>query len=86
MRTSTKTHSDFFYGAFAAIAMIGPMLLVIAAGTMHERPETGEFVVYGHGIVLAVLATALVLRIAYVQRYSKALKIMVPEPNYSITA
>jgi hypothetical protein len=86
MTTSTKTHSDFFYGALAAIAMIGPMLLVIAAGTMPERPETGEFVVYGHGIVLAVLATALVLRVAYVRGYSKALKIVAPEPNYSMTA
>jgi hypothetical protein len=66
--------------------MIGPMLLVIAAGTMHERPETGEFVVYGHGIVLAVLATALVLRVAYVWRYSMALIFVAPEPNYSMTA
>ena len=86
MTTSTKTHSDFFYGALAAIAMIGPMLLVIAAATMPEGPKMGEFVVYGHGIVLAVLATTLILRVAYVWRYSKVLKIVAPEPNYSMTA
>ena len=83
MTTSTKTHSGFFSGALAAIAMIGPILLVIAVGTMPERPETGEFVVYGHGIILAVLATALVLHVAYVWRYSKVLQIVAPEPNYS---
>jgi hypothetical protein len=86
MTTSTKTHRDFFPGALAAIAMIGPILLVIAVGTMPESPATGKFLVYGHGIVLAVLATALVLRVAYVWRYSKALKIVAPEPNYPVTA
>jgi threonine/homoserine/homoserine lactone efflux protein len=86
MTTSTKSHGGFFYSALAAIAMIGPMLLVVAAGTMPERPEMGEFVVYGHGIVLAVLAAALVLRVAYVWRYRKAMEIVAPEPNYPMTA
>ena len=39
MTTSTKTHSDFFYRALAAVAMIAPILLVFAAGTMPEGPE-----------------------------------------------
>jgi hypothetical protein len=86
MTTSTKTHSGFFYSALAAIATIGPMLLVIAAGTMPENPKMGEFVVCGYGIVLAVLATTLVLRVAYVWRYRKILKIVAPEPKYSMTA
>ena len=86
MTTSTKTHSGLFYGALAAIAMIGPMSLVIAVGTMPESPATGQFMVYGHGIILAVLATALVLRVAYVWRYRKILKIVAPEPKYSMTA
>jgi hypothetical protein len=86
MTTSTKTHSGFFYGALAVIAMIGPTSLVIAVGTMPEIPATGQFMVYGHGIVLAALATALVLRVAYVWRYHKVLKIVAPEPNYSMTA
>ena len=86
MTTSTKTHSGFFYGALAVIAMIGPTSLVIAVGTMPEIPATGQFMVYGHGIVLAALATALVLRVAYVWRHSKDSKIVAPEPNYPMTA
>ncbi len=86
MTTSTKNHSDFFYRALVAAAMIGPMLLVIAARAMPESPETGEFVVYGHGVLLAVLATALGLRAAYVRGFSKALKIAASAPNYSVTA
>jgi threonine/homoserine/homoserine lactone efflux protein len=86
MATFTKNRSDFFYGAFAAVAMIGPILLVIAAGTMPEGLETGEFIVYGHGVLLAVLSTALVLRAAYALGFSKALKIAASEPNYPVTA
>ena len=65
MTAITKNHRDFFYPALAAVAMIGPILLVFAAGTMPESVETGEFVVYGHGVLLAALSTALVLRTAY---------------------
>jgi len=86
MTTSTNTHSDFFHRALAAVSIIGPMLLVIAAGTMPESLETGEFVVYGHGIILAILATALVLRAAYVWGFSKAVKMAVAEPTDSVTA
>ncbi len=86
MITITKSRSDFFYPVLAAVAMITPMLLVIAARAMPESPETGEFVVYGHGVLLAVLATALVLRAAYVRGFSKALKIAASAPNYSVTA
>jgi len=86
MATFTKNHSDFFYSKFAAVAMIGPILLVIAASIMPEGLETGEFIVYGHGVLLAVLSTALVLRAAYASGFSKALKIADSEPNYSVTA
>jgi hypothetical protein len=86
MATVTKNASDFFYGAFAAAAMIGPILLVIAASKMPEGLETGEFIVYGHGVLLAVLSTALVLRAAYAFGFSKALKIGTAVPNYTVTA
>ena len=62
MTPFTKYHRDFFYRAIAAVAMTGPILLIIAAGQLPESPETGEFIVYGHGVLLAVIATALVLR------------------------
>ena len=86
MTTSTKNHSDFFYGALAAVAMIAPILLVFAAGTFPEGLERGALIVDGLGVVLAVLATALVLRAAYAVGFSKALTIAASEPNYSVTA
>jgi hypothetical protein len=81
-----QKHGDFFNGAFAAVAMIGPILLVIAASTMPVDPTTGKFVVYGHGVLLAVLSAALVLRAAYAVGFSKALKIAALEQNYSVAA
>jgi hypothetical protein len=86
MTTFTKHHSDFFYRALAAVAIIAPILLVFAAGTLPEGLERGDLIVYGYGVVLAVLATALVLRAAYALGFSKALKIAASVPNYSVTA
>jgi len=86
MTKSTKTHSDVFYVALAAIAMIGSTSLVIAAATMPEIPATGEFMVSGHGIILAVIATALVLRVAYFWGYSKAMRSVGPESHLPVTA
>jgi len=85
MTTSTKNHSDLFYGALAGVAMITPILLVFAAGTLPEGPERGALIVYGHGVLLAALATILVLRAAYALGFSQALKIAASVPNYSVT-
>jgi threonine/homoserine/homoserine lactone efflux protein len=74
MTTSTTNHSDFFYSALAAVAIIAPILLVIAAGTLPEGLDRGDLIVYGHGLVLAVLATALVLRASYILGFNKALQ------------
>ncbi len=74
MKIATNEQSSFFYRAIAAVAMIGPILLVIAAGSMPEGLERGEFVVNGHGAVLAMLAIALVLRAAYTLGFKSALK------------
>jgi len=74
MKTSTKSYSDFFYRVLAAVAIITPILLVFAAGTLPEGLERGDLIVYGHGVVLAVLATALVLRTSYTLGFNKALQ------------
>jgi len=74
MITSTKSHSDFFYRALAAVAMITPILLVFAAGTLPEGLERGDLIVYGHGVLLVVLATGLVLRAVYTWGFSRALQ------------
>jgi hypothetical protein len=86
MTTFTKNHSDVFYRALAAVAIVAPILLVIAAGTLPEDLERGDLIVYGYGVVLAVLATALALRAAYTLGFSRALRIAASEPNYSVTA
>ena len=78
--------SDFFYRALAAVAILAPILLVFVAGTLPEGVERGELIVYGYGVVLAVLATAVILRAAYAVGFSKALKIAAAVPNYSVTA
>ena len=87
MTTATKNHSDFFYRAIAAVAITAPILLVFASGALPEGLERGEFIVDGHGVILAILATALVLRAAYTLGFSNALKkISASEPRYSLTA
>ena len=86
MKTSTKSYSDFFYRALAAVAIGAPVLLTIAVSQLPEGTERGEFMVYGLGAVLAVLVTALVLRAAYTLGFSKAFRIVSSEPNRSVTA
>ena len=86
MTTSNYDHSDFFYRALASVAIIAPILLVFAAGTLPEGLERGELIVYGYGVVLAILATALVLRAVFRLGFSKAVKLTASEPNHSVTA
>jgi len=84
--TFTKYHSDVFYRALAAVAMIAPILLVLASGTLPEGLQRGEVIVVGHGVILAVVVAAMVVRAAYALGFNKALKIAVSEPNYFVTA
>jgi hypothetical protein len=86
MKTVMNEQSSFFYRALAAVAMIAPIALVFAAGTLPEGLERGDLIVYGHGVLLAGLATALALRAAYTLGFSKAFKIAVSEPKHSATA
>jgi hypothetical protein len=85
---STLTHlsNSLDVRAIAAVAMIGPILLIIAASKLPEGPETGKFIVCGHGVVLAVVATGLALRAAYALGFGNALKIAGAAPNVSLTA
>jgi hypothetical protein len=73
-------------GGLAALAMIGPILLVFAAGALPQGLERGESIVDGTGVLLAVLVTAVVLRAVYAVGFSKALKISASVSNDSLTA
>jgi hypothetical protein len=87
MATSTKTHDDFIYGALGVIATIPPILLVVAAGSMSEGLERGQFIVHGCGVILAALATALVLGAAYTLGFRNALRIVASvESNFTVIA
>ena len=72
--TSTESHSDFFYRALAAVAIIVPIFLVFAAGTLPAGSERGDLIVYGHEILVVVLATGLVLRAVYTWGCDRALQ------------
>lgn len=83
----TNEQSSVFYRTLAAVAMITPILLVFAAGTLPEGlGQRGDLIVYGHEVLLAVIATALILRGVYTLGFSKALKIAASEPKHSVTA
>jgi hypothetical protein len=86
MTTSANDHSSLFYRGIAAVAVIAPIGLVCAAGTMPERPETGQFVVSGFGAVIGILAIALAVRAVYALGFSKALKTAASRPSYTVTA
>ncbi len=87
MHTPTQQNSKFFYSALAAVAMLGPILLVIAAGTLPEGgQQRGHLIVHGHEVLVAILAAALTLRGAYTLGFRRALEFMRSEPQRSATA
>ena len=61
----TTFHSDRFYHWLAAAAIGASTLLVLASGELPEGLVRGELIVYGHGVIVAVVATAMLLRATY---------------------
>ena len=86
MNSFTNYDSNSFYRALAAVAITGPMLLVYAASALPEGPGRGDLVVYGHGVVLAILATAMILRAAFILGFRRAFRIAASNPDSSVTA
>jgi tetrahydromethanopterin S-methyltransferase subunit C len=66
--------SNFFSSAIVAVAIVAPIGVVIAAGNMPERPETGQFVVSSLGAVLAIIVAALAVRVVYSLGFSQGQK------------
>ncbi|MGA2779659.1 MAG: hypothetical protein ABSF94_19060 [Steroidobacteraceae bacterium] len=86
MHSDTRYRGGSFYRALTAVAIGAPIVLVIAAGTLPEGFERGEFVVGGHGIALAMIVTAMILRTAYSFGFRTALRMAGEAPRYSIPA
>jgi len=75
MVACTKNRGDLLCRALAAMASILRIVLVVAASAMPKGLERCQFIVYGCAVILAVLATALVLRAVHGLGLSNALKI-----------
>jgi hypothetical protein len=81
MTTSPRDHSDLFLRAFAAVAILAPIALVMIAGTVPEGLARGQLIVFGYGGIVAALAAALVLRTVYGLGFSNAFKLAASNPN-----
>jgi len=86
MSTPTQSRGDLFVRAFAALAILGPILLVMIAGVLPEGPARSQLILLGDGGIVVALAAALVLRAVYGLGFSKAFKLAAANPNYSVTA
>lgn len=89
MTISNPTKTDLFARAFTAVAVLGPILLTIVAGTQPEGMR-GDLIVNGHISIVAALAIALLLRVVYELGFNKAFKnarkLLASSPNRSLTA
>ena len=85
MTISTPVQNDFLTRALTAVAILGPLLLVIIAGTLPEGMR-GDLIVDGHIFIVAFLATALALRVVYGMGFARARKLLGSRPKPSLTA
>jgi hypothetical protein len=67
--------ADRFVRGIAAVAMLGPMLLVVMAGLLPEGLERGQLVVWGNAGIVVALTLALLLRVAYAMGYTSAFQL-----------
>jgi hypothetical protein len=85
MTISTHDHSDFFIRAFAAVAILAPILFVMIAGSLPEGLARGQLIVFGYGGIVLALATALVLRTVYGLGFSKACRLAASKSNHQFS-
>ena len=86
MSTPTQSRGDLFVRAFATLAILGPILLVMIAGVLPEGLGRSQLILFGEGGIVAALAAALVLRAVCGLGFSKAFKLAAANPNYSVIA
>ncbi len=85
MIDSTSIKSDLFARAVAAVAIGGPIFLVLFSGTL-PQDSRGQLIVDGHIFIVTALATALILRTAYALGFSHARKRLASSQNIPLTA
>lgn len=85
MTTSSPVKSDLFTRALTAVAILGPILLVVFCG-MLPPGSRGEFIVDGHVFIVTALATALTLRGVYALGFGHARKRLAVSHKRPLTA
>ncbi len=85
MTTSTHESADLFTRATTAVAILGPILLVMVAGTLPDDLARGHLIVYGEWGIVVALGAAIVLHAMYRLGFSKALTHAPAKPNHSVT-
>lgn len=85
MTTSTANDKSFFTRAVAAVAILGPVLLVALAAALPDG-ERGELIVNGHIFLVGVLGVAIALRAAYDFGFERAHKLRSSTPRRTQTA
>ena len=85
MSTSTRIQRDLFTRAITALAILGPILLVIIAGNLPVGMR-GHMIVTGHMFIVAALATALALRGVYTMGFGHARKLLTSSPHRYLSA
>lgn len=84
MTTLIQHDGNTFYRALVGVAMVTPMLLVVAAGALPEGLARGDLIVRGHGVALILVATALIVRAVYAYGFRQALRMSGATENYSV--
>lgn len=85
MTVSSPVKSDLFTRALTAVAILGPILLVVFCGTLPQGSR-GEWIVDGHVFIVTALATALTLLGVYALGFSHARKRLALSHNRRLTA
>lgn len=87
MTADTSAQSGLFVRAVTAVAILGPIALVVLAATLPAGGR-GDLIVNGHIFLAGVLAVAIALRAAYDFGYERARKLIAStqNPRHSLTA
>jgi len=85
MSVSTPVRTDWFTRAVAAVAILGPILLVVISAALPEGAR-GHLIVDGHVFIVTTLATALILRLVYALGFSHARRRLASSQNRALSA
>jgi hypothetical protein len=80
------TTNDHFIRAVTAVAIFGPLLVLMICGTLPEGLARGQLIVLGYSVIVAALTAAVVLRAVYGLGFSKAFKLAAATSHRSFSA